>query len=330
MSWPADRRPPMSEYLLLDAHPAITMPSTVIEPSVVRYSRPTFRLAPTKSGANGRTTNDASIGLNTMAGAARKNGASVSRARMSSLLRSLIASANVWSSPNGPVWYGPRRSCMTAWIFRSRKIWARAPLSTRKTASATAITRRSTAQTTGSMPNGPMGIGSASARVAARWQEALAEGMTGERLLEEDPAQVRMTVERDPEHVVRLTLAPVRARPDARERRHPRVHLGTRRAQHREHVGLRAAHECDGAQLRAHVDAGIHGVEVARGERIVSDERRDLDELIAIDVDDHHVVQRRDTGAAAELRAEVRGHPDEVDRRPRRAQYHRRTCFRHA
>src|SRR5438045_463835 len=217
MSWPADRRPPMSEYLLLDAHPAITMPSTVIEPSVVRYSRPTFRLAPTKSGANGRTTNDASIGLNTMAGAARKNGASVSRARMSSLLRSLIASAKVWSSPNGPVWYGPRRSCMTAWIFRSRKIWARAPLSTRKTASATAMTSRSTAQMTGSMPKGPMGIGSAAARVAAGRQEALAEGMSAGRLLEEDPPQVGRPVEHDPEHAVRPALAPVRPGPDAPE-----------------------------------------------------------------------------------------------------------------
>src|SRR6266571_4226954 len=56
MSCPAERRPPMSEYLLFDAHPAMTMPSTVIEPKVVRYRRPMLRSAPTTPGANGMTT----------------------------------------------------------------------------------------------------------------------------------------------------------------------------------------------------------------------------------------------------------------------------------
>src|SRR6478672_8707306 len=117
---------------------------------------------------------------------------------------------------------------MTAWILRSRKIWASAPLSTRNTARATAITSRSTAQIVGSMPKGPTGTRSASARVAARRDEALAQRMSGERFLEEDPPQVGVAVEDDAEHVVRLALAPVGARPHARERRHVRIHLAAR------------------------------------------------------------------------------------------------------
>src|SRR5438105_6710257 len=90
MSCPAERRPPMSEYLLFDAQPAMTMPRTVIDPSVVRYRSPMLRSAPTTPGANGSTTYEASIGLKTIAGAARKNQRSVSRARMSSLPISLM------------------------------------------------------------------------------------------------------------------------------------------------------------------------------------------------------------------------------------------------
>src|SRR5438445_8737427 len=89
----------------------------------------------------------------------------------------------------------------------------------RKSASPTAITRRSGAQITGSRPKGPIGIALTSARVATRRQERFAKRMAGEALLEEHPAQVRMVVELDPEHVVGLALAPVRGRPDAGERR---------------------------------------------------------------------------------------------------------------
>ena len=102
MSCPAERSPPTSAYLLFEAHPAMTIPRTVIEPSVVRYRSPMLRSTPTMSCAKGSTTQEASIGQKTRAGAARKNQGSVARARTSSLAMSLIASAKVWRRPNGP------------------------------------------------------------------------------------------------------------------------------------------------------------------------------------------------------------------------------------
>src|SRR5579859_1802069 len=226
-----------------------------------------------------------------MAGAARKNGASVSFARMSSFVRSFSASARVCRSPNGPTWYGPRRSCIQAWIFRSSKTCARAPFSRTNTARTSAMTSRSTAQTAGSIPNGPIGTRSAPSRVAARRQEALPQRMPGERLLEEDPPQVGVPVERDAEHVVGLALAPVRARPDAAERRNAGVLLRAASPQHHEDVRRRAADERDGAELDTGVDAGVGRVQVARRQRIVAQHRRDLDEPVAVDVDDDHVVE---------------------------------------
>jgi hypothetical protein len=61
-----------------------------------------------------------------------------------------------------------------------------------------------------------------------------------------------------------------------------RVHLSARRPEHREHVGRRAADEGHRAELGTQVDAGVHRVEVAQRERIVADQRRDLDQPIAI------------------------------------------------
>src|SRR5207244_1603999 len=93
----------------------------------------------------------------------------------------------------------------------------------RKSASPTAITRRSGAQITGSRPKGPIGMALTPARVATRRQERFAERMTGEALLEEDPAQIGMIVDVDHEHVVKdrdaRLIAELRrdVRPDRRE-----------------------------------------------------------------------------------------------------------------
>src|SRR5438093_12644692 len=99
---------------------------------------------------------------------------------------------------------------------------------------------------------------STASRVATRWEERFAQRMAGERLLEEDAPQIGMAVELDAEHVVRLALGPVRTLPHAGERRHVRVELGARRAQHHEDLRLRTAHERHAAQLGAGVYAGVH------------------------------------------------------------------------
>jgi len=98
----------------------------------------------------------------------------------------------------------------------------------------------------------------------------------------------------------------------------------------REDVGRRAADEGDGAQLGTGVDARVHRVQITPGERIVAEERGDLDEAIVVDVDDDHVVEGRHAGALTELGTERRRDARELDGRTRRAQYHRSTCLRHA
>src|SRR4051812_8219858 len=100
-----------------------------------------------------------------------------------------------------------------------------------------------------------MGPGpSTASSVAARGKERLAERMAGEGLLEEDAPQIRMSVELDAEHVVRLALGPVRALPYRDERWDMRIEVGARRPQHHEYMRLRSADECDAAQLRSCID----------------------------------------------------------------------------
>src|SRR5207244_5753476 len=65
----------------------------------------------------------------------------------------------------------------------------------------------------------------AAPRVATRWEEGLPQRVPGKALLEEDATKVRMSVELDAEHVVRLPLAPVRALPYRGECRNVRVEL---------------------------------------------------------------------------------------------------------
>src|SRR5439155_16612417 len=123
-----------------------------------------------------------------------------------------------------------------------------------------------------------------SSRVATRRKEGFAQRVAGEGLLEKDPPQVGMAVELDAEHVVRLSLAPVRAFPHAAERGNVRVELRAGRAEHREHVRARATDERHRPQLPARVDAGVHRVEIASQERVVTDESRDLNEAVTIDI----------------------------------------------
>src|SRR2546427_688365 len=256
----------------------MTMPRTVIDPSVVRYRSPMFRFVPTMSLANGSTAHDASIGQNTSAGAATKNQPSVAAAR-------------------------------TAGRFRSSRPGAGAH---GREATRSPLTFLSTA------------------RVATRREKRLSKGMPGEALLEEDAAEVGMTVELDAEHVVCLALAPIRAFPYGCERRNVRVELRARGAQHDRDLRARTANERHRAELRSRVDAGVDGVEVATCARVVANERRDLDQSFAIDVENEHVVQRRHASLLAEARGDVRPKVREVDRGARRAQYQFRASFFHA
>src|SRR2546430_9759297 len=191
------------------------------------------------------------------------------------------------------------------------------------------MTRRSGPQMSGSRPNGPTGT-LPSARVATQGQERLAERMPREALLEEDPSQIGMTVEFDAEHVVGLALAPVRAFPDTGERGNMRIELGARRAQHREDLRRRPADERHRPQLGAGTDARVHRVEIAARPRIVAQERRDLNEPIAIDVDDEHVVKRRDASLVPQARGDVLANSREIGSGPRRAQYQFNASFFHA
>src|SRR2546428_12975073 len=102
MSCPAERRPPTIAYLLFDAHPAMTIPRTVIEPSVVRYSRPMLRSAPTTSCANGSTAHDASIGVNTSPAAPMKKYGPVRPPGRPPSAMSFLPPPQVGRSPDDP------------------------------------------------------------------------------------------------------------------------------------------------------------------------------------------------------------------------------------
>src|SRR6266550_1327054 len=144
------------------------------------------------------------------------------------------------------------------------------------------------------------------ARVATRREKRLSKGMPREALLEEDAAEIGMTVELDAEHVVCLALAPIRAFPYGCERRDVRVELRARGAQHDRDLRARTANERHRAELCSSVNSGVDGVEVATYARVVANERRDLDQSFAIDVEDEHVVQRRHASLLAEARGNVR------------------------
>src|SRR6266536_3613647 len=58
-------------------------------------------------------------------------------------------------------------------------------------------------------------------RLAPVDRVVLAERVTDELLVEEQPPKIRMTLEADPEHVPHLALEPVGDRPEPGGRRHP-------------------------------------------------------------------------------------------------------------
>src|SRR6266545_3421838 len=182
--------------------------------------------------------------------------------------------------------------------------------------------RRSGAQMAGSIPNGPTGTASsAPARVASWRKERLPHRVARERLLEEDASQIRMAIEHDAEHVVGLAFAPIRSLPDRRERRYVWLERVAWRAEHDEDARVDAANKGHATELGTRVDTRIDRIAIAARRRIVAHHCRDLEQARCVDVDDDHVVQRRDARQVAEARRENVAHSGEVDGRPRRAQY---------
>src|SRR5437588_11707464 len=76
---PAERRPPISEYLLFELQPAMITPTTSIELIATRKIRPVARGIPGswRYGESGRTAKDAITGAIKTDGAIRKSALSV-------------------------------------------------------------------------------------------------------------------------------------------------------------------------------------------------------------------------------------------------------------
>src|SRR6266700_912317 len=105
------RSPPSSEYLLLDDHPASTIPYTPSELIARIYRKPTGRSATTigttphgvgSGAANGITANVSSAGTNEINGASVNNALSAWAGSVSSFRKFFRPSAAGWSNPWGP------------------------------------------------------------------------------------------------------------------------------------------------------------------------------------------------------------------------------------
>src|SRR3989337_2126644 len=111
MSCAEARRPPSSEYLLFDDHPASTIPYTPSELIARMNKKPTGRSAiaeetsPHGVGmgeAHGITAKVSSAGVNDMIGASTNSTLSANGGSVSSLRKFLRPSAIGWNRPSGP------------------------------------------------------------------------------------------------------------------------------------------------------------------------------------------------------------------------------------
>src|SRR5699024_6922905 len=125
--------PPSSEYVDPEDQPASTMPYTPIEVIARIYSTATGISVSCSavwvsvngivtSGPNGITAQAMNAGIDAIIGARVYTTLSAERTRMSSLKASLMPSARLCSSPNGPHTFGPTRCCIRATTRRSNQI----------------------------------------------------------------------------------------------------------------------------------------------------------------------------------------------------------------
>src|SRR5713226_4654890 len=94
----AERRPPISEYLLFDAQPPRMMPYTPVEVSARINSSPTFTrvTANVGGGPNGIRQKTMNAGISGSIGPRKYATFSALLGTMSSLRRNLIGSAMIW------------------------------------------------------------------------------------------------------------------------------------------------------------------------------------------------------------------------------------------
>ena len=121
MSWPAARRPPISEYLLALAQPAMRMPSTDTDETARAKKMPAGKSAKQASGPNGTTSDEQERAISTTIGAILKMRRSAGRGTMSSFCSHLPTSANSCSEPYGPASIGPSRLCMKLIILNRKR-----------------------------------------------------------------------------------------------------------------------------------------------------------------------------------------------------------------
>src|SRR5437868_5445995 len=108
----AERRPPISEYLLFEAQPPRMIPYTPVDVRARMRSRPTFVSVGTKVGGGpyGIRQKTRNAGSSGSIGPRKYAIFSALDGTMSSFSRNLIGSATIWNRPFGPTRFGPRRA----------------------------------------------------------------------------------------------------------------------------------------------------------------------------------------------------------------------------
>ena len=117
---------PRNAYFELDAQPAMMTPYTPIEVSDSRYSRPASTLATHDLGDSGITAQAANAGTSVITGASRNSTLLAFAGMITSLISSLMTSANGWPMPGRKpkmrTRFGPRRSCIQPMTLRSHSV----------------------------------------------------------------------------------------------------------------------------------------------------------------------------------------------------------------
>ncbi len=117
---------PRKAYLEFDAQPARITPYTPTEVSDSTYSRPASTLAMEKPGTMGITAQVAKAGISVMAGASRNSTLLDFDGTTTSLISSLMTSANGWpkpgNRPNRRTRLGPLRTCIQPMSLRSHSV----------------------------------------------------------------------------------------------------------------------------------------------------------------------------------------------------------------
>ena len=118
---------PRKAYLEFEAQPARITPYTPTDVSDSTYSRPASTLAMAKPGTIGITAQVAKAGISVIAGASRNSTLLEFDGTTTSLISSLMTSANGWPEaradrPNRRTRFGPLRTCIQPMSLRSHSV----------------------------------------------------------------------------------------------------------------------------------------------------------------------------------------------------------------